>query len=203
MTYSLYRDLIALTEEYENEVGINNVELTNFSRWLSNKVDSTGEEKSLDIGWEGKAKGRTADSVINTSLVHLYKYAKVYGKAAISNSPFSTIEDVIFLINLLHFGTMTKMMLIELNIHEKSTGIQIINRLLAGGFITEVTDKKDRRSKQISISKKGEQALDDQMHKIREASRIVTGNLSEKEKLQLIMLLHKLEEFHKQKLKEV
>ncbi len=201
MTYSLYRELIALTEEFEKEFTDNKVNIANFSVWLSKKVAKNQQHGLDSIDWEGKLNGRSAESVINTSIIHLYKYAKVYSKIAIADSPFSTIEDVIFLINLLHLGSMSKTQLIELNIHEKSTGIQIINRLLAANFITEVVDEKDKRSKQISISEVGKHILNQHMDKIREASKQVVGNLTSTEKHQLIQLLQKLEVFHKANIK--
>ena len=204
MPYSLYRELIALTEEFEQVCPADKVNVETFSNWLSSRVSTIKTAgKFEEIDWEGKINGRSAESVINTSLVHLYKYAKIYSKIAIADSPFTTIEDVIFLINLLHRGSMSKKKLIEINIQEKSTGMQIINRLIGSGFVSETVDKKDKRSKQITISAKGKEALETHMDKIREASRIVVGNLTDSEKLQLIKLLQKLEDFHKMRLKEL
>lgn len=202
MPYSLFRDLISLTEKFEEEFSGDEINIHNFSIWLSKRV-GTQDTENFDIDWEGRVNGRSAESIINTSLVHLYKYAKLYSKLAIADAPFSTIEEVIFLINLLHSGSMSKKQLIEMNILEKSTGIQIINRLLSAGFITETTDVRDRRSKQIEISTLGESVLAAHMDKIREASKTVVGNLTEREKLQLIQLLSKLEDFHKKNIKDL
>lgn len=201
MAHSLFRDLISLTEEFELEFASDEINVANFSIWLSERYSYHTQASELD--WEGKIKGRSAESIINTLLVHLYKYAKIYSKIAIADAPFSTMEDVIFLINLLHFGSMSKKQLIEMNVQEKSTGIQIINRLLSTGFITEQVDVNDKRSKLIAISTKGESELLAHMDKIREASRIVVGNLTEKERFQLIQLLQKLENFHKERVKDL
>jgi DNA-binding MarR family transcriptional regulator len=97
---------------------------------------------------------------------------------------------------------MTKTKLIEINVHEKSTGIQIINRLSAGGFVKEVINSKDRRSRDISITDKGKEMLELHMDKVRKASTIVVGDLTSREKSQLIRLLQKLEAFHKIKIKD-
>jgi DNA-binding MarR family transcriptional regulator len=168
---------------------------------LNNKV-STSYDTQDNLDWEGKKNGRSAESIINTSIVHLYRYAKIYGKQAIEKTPFSTLDEMIFLLNLLHHGDMTKKQLVDLNIQEKSTGIQIINRLLSAGFISEKLNDLDKRSKYVSISKQGIEALDINMDKIRDASRTVTGNLNEAEKSQLIRLLQKLEKHHQSKIKE-
>jgi len=200
MSYRFLKELIELAEEFERDSERENVNVAGFSRWLTDKhaEESAGEPQELP--WEGKQQGRTADSVINTSLLRLYRYAKIYSKAAVVNSPFTTIDEVIFLLNLFHNGRMTKIQLIELNIHEKSTGIQIINRLLSSGFIQEEINSADKRSKVIAITEKGMNALHDNMQKVRMASAIVVGDLNPKEKLQLIRLLQKLEIFHKSRL---
>jgi MarR family transcriptional regulator, lower aerobic nicotinate degradation pathway regulator len=112
------------------------------------------------------------------------------------NSDFSTQEEFIYLINLKAFGELTKMELIKKNIQDKPTGMQIINRLLEHGWVKQKASQSDKRSKILSITTKGLKALDQQMDSIRKATRIVTGNLNQAEKTELIHLLQKLEKFH-------
>lgn len=76
--------------------------------------------------------------------------------------------------------------------------MQIINRLIHLGWIEQRESTTDKRSKVISITQKGLTALENQMNKIRTATTVVTGNLSENEKMELIRLLHKLDDFHQQ-----
>jgi len=200
MPYSLLKDIITYAETFDKDFG-GEKNVKNFSQWLYFKLNPEGENEFEEPDWEGKAEGRSAESVINTSLVHLFRYAKIYSKIAISDSPFTTIDDVIFLLNLLHRGSMTKKNLINLNIHEKSTGILIINRLLSKGFIAEDVHETDKRSRTVSITNEGKVALESNMNKIRLASKTVAGNLSPKEKLQLVALLQKLELYHEEKIK--
>jgi len=124
------------------------------------------------------------------------RYAKLYSKAAMHNSKFSTQEEFIFLIVLRSMGPMTKMELIKKNVMEKPAGMKLIDRLIAHDWVIQVDSTQDKRSKLLSISDKGIEALDQQMDKIRLASKIVTGNLTDLEKQQLITLLTKLEVFH-------
>ena len=88
------------------------------------------------------------------------------------------------------------MELIKRNIHDKPLGMQIINRLIHQGWVEQKNSEKDKRSKVISITAEGLRVLEDQMHKIRQASQIVTGDLTHKEKMELIRLLQKLAHFH-------
>ncbi len=195
MNYRLVKDVIDLVQEFEsqNEGSTSyDTSVEGFKNWISANNNTIVAEPN----WEGKENGRSAESVINTLIVHLNRYAKSYSKSAIFGSNFSTQEDFIYLINLKAFGEMSKMDLIKKNVHEKPAGMQIINRLINQGWIEQRNSKTDKRSKVISISETGLQALGNQMDKIRQATSIVTGNLSQNEKMELIRLLQKLDDFH-------
>lgn len=195
MNYGLIKDVLDLVQEFEIETNNNNhfeTTVEGFKNWISTNNNTIVNEPN----WEGKENGRSAESVINTLIVHMNRYAKSYSKSAIVGSEFSTQEDFIYLINLKAFGEMSKMDLIKKNVHEKPVGMQIINRLINQGWIEQRNSKTDKRSKVISISETGLQALGNQMDKIRQATSIVTGNLSQNEKMELIRLLNKLDDFH-------
>ncbi|MBB5334135.1 MarR family winged helix-turn-helix transcriptional regulator [Chryseobacterium koreense] len=197
MNYRLIEDVIELVRQFEIEnKDTNNYEVSieGFKNWILRNSGTVSHEPD----WEGKENGRSAESVISTLLVHLNRYAKSYSKSAILGSDFSTQDDFIYLINLKAFGEMSKMDLIKKNVHEKPVGMQIINRLIHLGWIEQRESTTDKRSKVISITQKGLTALENQMNKIRTATTVVTGNLSENEKMELIRLLHKLDDFHQQ-----
>lgn len=199
MYYDLTADLVGLVKIYEKETKTNNPNVNSFTEWLNDYLKKTEKSKSTDPDWEGKAKGRSADSLINTSLVHLYRYAKMQAKNAIVNTIFSTADDFIYLIILTSFGSMTKTALIKLNVHEKSAGIQIVNRLISNGLVEQNEIDSDKRNRIISITAKGQQVLAESIDNIRQASKNVTEPLSEQEKVSLIKLLTKLEDFHELK----
>lgn len=195
MDYILLKDVIDLLEQYELENDQSNeISIKGFKRWIAGNLDTNKLENEPD--WEGKENGRSAESVINTLIVHVNRYAKSYSKSAIFGSDFSTQEDFIFLINLKAFGEMTKMELIKKNVQEKPSGMQIINRLIAQNWVEQKSSEIDKRSKVISITQKGLEALENQMDKIRQATIIVAGNLTHNEKMELIRLLNKLNDFH-------
>jgi DNA-binding MarR family transcriptional regulator len=195
MNYNLLKDILDLVQQFEIE-SKNSTYFDSTVDGFKNWISLSQKEHTLETNWVGKENGRSADSIINTLIVHLNRYAKSYSKSAIFGSDFSTQEDFIYLINLKSFGEMSKMDLIKKNVHEKPVGMQIINRLIAHQWIDQRDSDTDKRSKLISISEKGLTALEGQMDKIRQASSIVTGNLSENEKIELIRLLSKLDDFH-------
>ncbi len=198
MNYQFITEVIQLIEEFDTSFDSKSYskDLAGFRRWIYDSekvVDDVFEEPN----WEGKENGRGSESVINTLIVHMNRYAKTYSKSAIHNSKFSTQEEFIYLINLKAFGSMTKTDLIKRNIQEKPVGMQIINRLIKQGWIQQIDSLEDKRSKIVLITAKGVEALEQSMEKIRQATHIVTGNLSYAEKMQLIKLLQKLEHFHR------
>lgn len=198
MDYKLIKEVIDLIQEYEVVFKTNKVKdisVNGFKKWIANTYQEEGNLDEPD--WEGKEKGRSPESVINTLIVHMNRYAKSYSKSAIFGSDFSSQEDFIYLINLKAFGDMTKMDLIKKNVHEKPVGMQIINRLISKGWVNQTASEFDKRSKVLKITDRGIQVLDKQMDKIRKATEIVTGDLTKNEKMQLIRLLNKLNDFHK------
>ncbi|HQW11088.1 MAG TPA: MarR family transcriptional regulator [Saprospiraceae bacterium] len=198
MKYTLIKDCIRLVELFEAEhpnAESHSTDIHGFSQWMANHLGQMPDQVAT-ADWEGKENGRSPESAINTLIVHMNRYAKSYSKSAIHDSPFSTQEEFIYLINLNAFGAMTKMDLIKKNIQEKPVGMLIINRLMKHGWVEQQDSEKDKRSKIIRITPAGTQALNKQMEKIRQATTIVTGDLTYNEKMQLINLLTKLNDFH-------
>jgi DNA-binding MarR family transcriptional regulator len=195
MNYTLIKEVVELVEQFENQ---NKNSYTNdingFREWMVASFERNCDKAEPD--WEGKNNGRSAESVINTLIVHMNRYAKSYSKAAIHDSLFSTQEDFIYLITLKSFGAMSKTELIKINVHDKPAGIQIINRLIHQGWAEQSDSDTDKRTKVIKITEKGLEILEDRMDKIRQASQIVTGDLTYNEKMKLIDLLSKLNNFH-------
>ena len=198
MNYKLIKDILSLAEKFDSESnpGLYPKDIDGFKKWLCNEQSPTQNLEIYPQHWEGKENGRSPESVISTLLVHLNRYAKTYSKSAIANSDFRTQEEFIYLINLKSFGCMTKMELIKKNVQEKSAGILIINRLILHGWIEQINSERDKRSKVLKITPKGIELLEKQMSKIRTATKIVAGNLNATEKIELIRLLDKLEQFH-------
>lgn len=196
MNYELLHDVINLVKDFEtkNNKGNYDDNIDGFKSWISHQLPLSEVNNKAD--WQGKDNGRSIESIINTLIVNMNRYAKNYSKSAIYNSDFSTQEEFIYLINLKAFGKMSKIELIKKNVHEKSIGIKIIDRLIKHNWVLQEDSLEDKRTKILSITELGINTLNAQMQRIRQASKIVTGNLSEAEKTQLVKLLQKLDNFH-------
>jgi DNA-binding MarR family transcriptional regulator len=198
MDFDLIKDAVTLLEEFNlsNKNSSYPSTIEGFKLWIFDQESQKQNYNNFSANWEGKGQGRSPESAISTLLLHLNRYAKSYSKSAIADSDFSTQEDFIYLINLKAFGAMSKIDLIKKNIHEKPAGILIINRLLNQGWIQQTDYEKDKRVKLIKITQKGLTVLENQMSKIRQATKIVSGNLTYSEKMDLIRILNKLDQFH-------
>lgn len=198
MSYQIIKDAIYLIEQFELENSKTTQypkDIKGFKKWM---VNSFKNESSEQPEWEGKMMGRSAESVVATLVVHMNRYAKNYFRAALLGSDFSSQDDVIYLIVLRFSAPLTKMELIKKNVHDKPAGMQIINRLIAKGWAAQKDSETDKRSKLISITPKGLQALDEVMAQVRQATDIVSGKLTQTEKMQLISILNKLNNFHQE-----
>ncbi len=92
--------------------------------------------------------------------------------------------------------SMTKIQLIEKNVHEKQSGLEVIKRLLKHGLIAERDDEHDKRSKRVFLTVKGRTTFYRSLETMGKVSAIIAGKLSPEEKQQLFTLLKKLEDFH-------
>ena len=86
--------------------------------------------------------------------------------------------------------------MIQNQIMEKTSGTDIINRLLKQGLIEQYDDSVDKRSVRVQITQAGRIELLSIMPNMQMVSQIVAGNLTETEKNMLAYSLRKLEVFH-------
>lgn len=196
MNFDLIKAVVELVQQFmeqnEDNVLYSN-DLQGFTEWINASSKSYSEQENPD--WVGKELGRSSESIINTLLIKMGRYAKTYSRS-IGNSVFSSQDDFIYLISLKTMGAMTKMELIRHNVSEKSSGILIINRLIRYGWAEQTVSQKDKRIKHILITEKGISVLEEHMDEIRKASRVVVGNLNHSEQMLFIAILSKLDEFH-------
>lgn len=196
MNFDLIKEVVGLVQQFieqnEDKLLYSN-DLQGFTDWINASSTFSYEKENPD--WVGKELGRSSDSVINTLLIRMGRYAKIYSRS-IGNSVFSSQDDFIYLISLKTMGAMTKMELIRHNVTEKSSGMLIINRLIRNGWAEQTICLKDKRKKYIQITENGLTVLEQHIEEIRKASRVVVGNLNPSEQMLLIAILSKLDEFH-------
>jgi DNA-binding MarR family transcriptional regulator len=195
MNFELLYELIAEFENFQNtSKGLKNKSIYDFAMFIqeNEKLNTTLEMKpdaskltqiELEVG-------------ISKLLVHLYRYARIHIRNAMADFPELVSEDFTYLYTLQRYGSMTKTQLIERNIHEKPSGLEVIKRLLNHKLISEAIDETDKRSKLLTITKKGNLAYENTKDITTNVAKVVSGNLNLTEKQTLFQLLKKLDSYH-------
>ncbi len=145
--------------------------------------------------WIG-SEHRDVNSDIAILFVLLNRYAKVYFKKGLKDSLIQTQDEFSFLITIMTFESLTKTELITKQIMEKTSGTEVIKRLLNLQLLHEFADSKDKRSVRVAISEKGRLEIIQILPQMGLVSKVIVGNLNEQEKNMLLYLLKKLDFFH-------
>lgn len=201
-SYELVHQLLNLVEQYEQESKGKEIFLNDFSGFLINHLEySDTSLTSLDARFgkkeaESQELAYQIDNAIGRLFVYMSRYAKSYIKKSLEGTPLQSPEDFTCLAILLTHDSLSKGELISKNIQEKTSGTEVIRRLLSNGLVKQWDDQADKRSKRISITESGKNLLYLVFDDMNYVGKMVTGNLSYPEKLKLQYLLQKLETFH-------
>jgi MarR family transcriptional regulator, lower aerobic nicotinate degradation pathway regulator len=195
--YDLIKFFIDKVEAYEKEqADPNKLSVEDFNDWMFQSfLKAKGEKnetKERDYA-DGNEKNINLSVLIGT----LFRYVKSYSKKVFETSAVQTIDEFTYLAILLNDGNMSKSELISRNVHEKTTGMEIIRRLINHNFIIQTNDPNDKRSQIIAITDTGKIEIFKLFKEMSKVSTIVSGNLSNQEKTILSYLLEKLDIFHR------
>ncbi len=139
---------------------------------------------------------RNTASDISILIVLMNRYAKWYIKKVLRDSLLQTPDEFSFLITLMTYDSLNKSELIAKQVMEKTSGSEIINRLIKKGMIVETADQNDKRSIRVAITKSGRDEILKILPLMSKVTKIVVGNLSDDEINTLSYLLKKLDYFH-------
>lgn len=185
--YSLLKELLPHLEDFEEMQP--NGDLKLFSSWLNDKLKQ--RKKKLHPTTTG-----ILESDISAHIGFLFRYAKIFSKKALTKTPFQSLDDWSYCIALLHEENLPKMELIKKSIHEKTTGMEIIKRLVKKRLLREFVDEEDNRVKRVSLTASGRKSLERTFLPMQQMAQQICGNLTEDEKATLNRLMLKLHLFH-------
>jgi DNA-binding MarR family transcriptional regulator len=146
-------------------------------------------------GWF-KEEYRNTNSDISILIVLMNHYAKWYIKKVLRESHLQTPDEFSFLITLMTYDSLSKSELITKQIMEKTSGSEVIHRLIKRGMVTETADQNDKRSIRVAITESGKDEILKILPLMSKVTKIVVGNLSAEEINTLSYLLKKLDYFH-------
>ncbi len=200
ISFELLRELIGQLETFEREQGADHSSMHDFIRFLNKQpVVKPSDANDKRFGQQGQDAQQLAAELENTIarlITFMNRYSRYYIKKALEGTAIQGPEEFSYLALLLTHDSITKSELIQLNMQEKTTGTEILKRLLSSGLINQEEDKKDKRIKRVSISPMGKGVVYSVFKDMGNVSKMVAGNLTLTEKETLRDILLKLEAFH-------
>lgn len=195
--------LIEKLERYEDySDDKNNLSIDGFLSYLTPGEDLTVLQSTL-IGKSNPEMlnnphriENNIERVIAQHLILLNRYVKFYARYAFANNQIKTLEEFSFLMTVLQAEEISKSELIKRNVTEKSSGIEIIKRLIRIGLLYQIHNPKDHRSQLVRLTESGKMELFKLFKNMDMLGKVAAGPLTSFEKEQLAKLLKKLDHFH-------
>lgn len=187
MSYPLLHELLDLVEKYEEFRGNAEQSMSNFLRFADQALE---QQKSSEEPKTGAHHHAYLNAMIARDISFVYRYMRSLVRKVIKDTPLQTIDEYSYLITLMAKGEMTKTELNNYNVVEKTSGSEIIRRLLKGGLISQTRNLQDRRSLLLSITPKGREVVKELLPRMQQSSDILLRDLSWDQKI----FLHSLHE---------
>jgi DNA-binding MarR family transcriptional regulator len=189
--------LLQLLKTYESSHPL--VSVYDFAQWLVQEKNYESMHKHLKIGPNNEYVNQNIhkpDNAIGILIALLNKFARNYTKAALADLPIKSIDEFGYLSHLSTHKHITKTDLISLSFDNKTTGTDIIRRLVQNQLANEIINPADKRSKLLEITPIGKKVIEKAYQKMALVSKMVVGNLNPNEKQLLQNILEKLAQFH-------
>ena len=190
MKYQILKEIISLAEAFEEETQAKEWRREFFTSWLIESFQKKKEEPG------SKAFLPQQDGLIAMFIGMMYKYASFYSKRVLKDSKLYSLDDFGVIASLFPHHSFRKVDVLKQTIMEKSSGNEVLKRLLKEGLIQESENPEDKRSKLLSLTDEGRTAFIQLQAGMSKLSAHVTGNLSSDEKTLLLKMLSKLHTFH-------
>lgn len=168
---------------------------SDFAYWILDKSKNKTDVRA-NIFESNQLLENGIEEEISRLLILMYRYAKSHLKVYLSNYHEINQEDFTYLYALKRSGSLTKTELVEMNVHDKTTGLEIVRRLVKNNLIEEVVNQNDKRSKKLIITQRGEELIPIIKETTRKIAKLIAGKLSEEEKINFYQVLKKLDNFH-------
>jgi DNA-binding MarR family transcriptional regulator len=170
-------------------------DFNDFVRWMARgqalEAPQSAELPGVDPGEYAPLEGLVA-----MHLSFMARYADFYGRRLFRHSEVYSLDDWSVLVTLYPQRQMKKTEVIQQTIMEKSSGNEVLKRLLRQGLLEEVPNPADRRSKLLALTPAGRSAFESLSGGIARLSKQVVADLDQAEQQHLLALLQKLHRYH-------
>lgn len=197
------KQLIARLEEYSLNAQSETFSLDSFIMWMALQQNNFDTPIQPNNHITAHLEADRLDIEIAGLNGLMYRYGRIYAKMALEQSETESIEEFTFLASLGAMEKATKTELINKMVFEKTTGTDIIRRLIKAGLINETKNPDDKRSMLLNVTEKGRFSLFKTFSKMAIVAKEITGGLDVFEKKALHHVLVKLEHHHRTNLPHV
>jgi len=123
------------------------------------QLSQSKENKHPEKLFEGKTTAPREDIILLKLLGRITWYQSFYTEIAMEGLEIKKVEEFYFLNYIRQVGNPIKTEVIYQYVHTFSTGLYILDGLIQKGYIKETGASKDKRSKRVSITAKGQKVL--------------------------------------------
>lgn len=176
--YDTIQQLISFWQEFEETNP--SAEIAAFGRWLNIEKTTHSLSQSSDIRTEkeqipGRAQANAQQRLMEI-ISRISRLQDFYTKKLFEGLPLSNLLEFNFLFSLNKNTSFKKKELIDINLVEYTTGIDIIKRLIRLQLVNEFPDQIDKRSKRLKITSEGKKVLIDALLVVNKIGNLFFGN---------------------------
>ncbi len=143
-----------------------------------------------------KAGPADLDSRFIRAVTRTAMSAWTYMRTALKDTPLKSLEHFTLLAALHVQGESRKSAVIHYAMMEFSTGIVILNRLVAQRFVQERIDPSDKRSRLLRLTPKGEKALEQAFKKNQIVRQTLLEGVKKQDKETVVRILDPIHSEH-------
>lgn len=188
MDYTVLKEIIALAEAYQQQTHAQRWQKEQFVSWIINEANKS------ELSSGGFVPSQ--DGLISMFIGIAYKYAQFYARRVFRNTEIYSLDDFAVLVSLFPDKEFKKIDVLRMCIQEKSSGNEVLKRLLREEMLQERENPVDARSKLLSLTDKGRTQYGLIQNGIQKMAGHIVGNLTTEEKNQLLQILMKLHQYH-------
>jgi len=165
--------------------------ITDFCRY--HLLREKQEEPVLAAKQTGGLQPLKPEGLLFKTMGRIVRLHQLYARIALEGTGISQFEEFALLNAITHLKNPRKSDVIYATIYEMSTGTDLLNRLRKSGYITEVTDPADRRSKRVKITATGEKVLQAAVKRLSQMITMMLHDMDLDDVLLCVQLLKHLE----------
>ncbi len=163
--------------------------IADFCRYYLNQQ----QEAPLPRELTGGLQPDKPEALLSKIMGRIVRLHQLYGRLALEGTGIGQFEEFALLNAIQQLKEPRKSEVIYATIYEMSTGTDLLNRLRKNGYITELADAADRRSKRVKITAKGEKVLQGSKKRLGQLVGMMLRDLSPDSILLCIQLLKNVE----------